>query len=268
METQRKILIVGEHSYIGKSIKNYMESHPIYASGWKVDMTGGRDESWKQVDFSKYTAVIHVAALVHRKEGKEEKTLYYQINTEFPVQVAKKAKKAGVSEFFFFSTMAVYGEIDGRITEKTPLKPVTMYGKSKMEAEKRLLQLRTKDFRVVILRPPMVYGPDCPGNYARLEKMAEYVPVFPKVDNKRSMIHIEALCACICEELGKSESKIICPSDAKPVCTTKMYVEMRRKKGKKTYTVKGLSGIIRKGSSKIGVLRKMFGDCYYEKNEI
>ena len=85
--------------------------------------------------------------------------------------------------------MSVYGIESGVINRMTPLKPNSAYGKSKIEAEKLLNKLQDVSFVLAILRPPMVYGKGCRGNYTRLASLALKTPVFPRVDNKRSMIY-------------------------------------------------------------------------------
>src|SRR5699024_4004170 len=88
----------------------------------------------------------------------------------------------------FLSTMSVYGLNEGIINEHTPLKPKTHYGKSKLQAEERIKLLATDTFKVAIIRPPMIYGKGCKGNYQRLRKLALMTPVFPDIYNYLRMI--------------------------------------------------------------------------------
>ena len=83
------------------------------------------------------------------------------------------------------SSMSIYGMITGVITKNTQPKPKTYYGKSKYEAELVINQLNDVNFNVSVLRPPMVYGENSPGNYQRLEKIAKYMRFLPKIDNKK-----------------------------------------------------------------------------------
>lgn len=261
---QRKVLIIGEHSYIGNSFKQYVTQNHSIDSEIQVETVGAKNGQWEKKDFSQYDVILHVAAIVHQKEKLDKKQLYIDVNTKLPILVAKKAKQAGVKQFIFLSTMSVYGNVEGAITEKTPLKPVTMYGKSKLLAERKLQELSSEQFKVAIVRPPMVYGKGCPGNYARLERLAKYCPVFPDVDNKRSMIHIKNLCEYLYLIIGREEDKVTCPADLRLVCTTKMYIEIREKLGKKTWTSKNIGRIVKKFARKSNLLNKMFGDCYYK----
>ena len=130
-----------------------------------------------KIDFSQYDVIFHVAAVVHMKEKPEMESLYLKVNRDLPIEVAIKAKNQGIKQFIFMSTMAVYGE-DGKLDEEiviglnTASNPNTYYGKSKLLAEIELNKLNDDKFKVVTLRPPMVYGPNCTGNYARLQKFA------------------------------------------------------------------------------------------------
>lgn len=261
----KHILVIGENSYIGKSFEQYMHLYKDV----KVELVGARDNRWKSVNFSGYDAVVHVAAIVHKKENPDMEKLYQEVNTEFPIEVAKKAKENGVRRFVFLSTMAVYGKLPSPIKADADLNPVTMYGKTKLQAEQELCKLTDNRFGVVVLRPPMVYGKGCPGNYARLEKLGLLLPLFPKVDNKRSMIYIENLCECIRQscEASKEPYTILCPQNQEYVNTTELVKEIRKAVGKKTLLIPFGQAIIKFVAKKVGTLEKMFGDYYYDKNE-
>ena len=290
----KKVLIIGQNSYIGNSFKKYVENISVSnrVLGSDVDTNreyngcsveeklqlhikkvSARNNEWQSEDLSQYDVILHVAAIVHQKETEDKQQLYIDINKKLPVEIAKKAKAAGVKQFLFLSTMAVYGEVEGAITKDTPLKPATMYGKTKLAAEQKLAELADKNFKVVILRPPMVYGENCPGNYTRLKKLAKVLPVFPDVENKRSMVHVDRLSECIADVIaqdivtqGMTESKtitILHPKDNDPVKTTDMYVKLRKDMGKKTYTTKLFNGVIEVLKGRVGIVRKLFGSCYY-----
>lgn len=267
---EKRVLIIGEHSYIGNAFVQYvmLQENENSELQLRVEKVSARNNQWKNTDFSQYDTILHVAAIVHQKETKDEQQLYIDVNQKLPVEVAKKAKAEGVSQFIFLSTMAVYGEVEGAITKDTPLNPTTMYGKTKLAAERRLARLADESFRVSILRPPMVYGEKCPGNYSRLKKLAKVLPVFPEVDNKRSMVHIDRLCQCIEREMGRAESGeqviIVHPQDKRPIKTTDLYMKMRSDMGKKTYTTRVFNIVIKVLEARIGIVRKLFGSCYYE----
>lgn len=261
----KHILVIGKSSYIARTFEAYMRKYQEV----KVELTGAKDDIWKEMDFRNYDVVIHVAAIVHKKENPNMKELYQKVNAIFPIEVAKKAKESGVKKFIFLSSMAVYGKQESPIKVDTELKPTTMYGKSKLEAEKKLMKLADDNFQIVVLRPPMVYGKECPGNYGRLEKLGLLLPFFPKVENKRSMIYIENLCECIRKNCNSSNNSysIICPQNEEYVNTTELVREIRNASNKKTFFIPLGQRIIKFLSKKIGILEKVFGDYYYEKDE-
>lgn len=260
----KRVLVIGANSYIGKKFSEYIVSNNI--DEIKVALVSASDGSWNRINFSEYDVILHLSGIVHRKEKKNMKSLYYNVNYKLAVELAKKAKENQVKQFIFMSSAAVFGSVNGCITEKTPLKPDTYYGKSKLAAEKAIWKLQSEDFKIAIVRPPMVYGEGCKGNYPRLEKLAKYTPVFPAYHNKRSMVHIDTLSKYLIKVIMEEKNGYFHPQDAVYGDTCEMVVEMRRKMGKKTVLV-GLFNFciyyLVKGN---GIINKMFGDFYYSKN--
>ena len=173
----KKILITGANSYIGTSFENYIKQF----DGYQVDTVDMIDGTWREKNFSEYDTVFHVAGLAHSDVGKvsdEIKAKYYAVNTDLTVETAKKAKVEGVGQFVFMSSAIVYGESApiGKskvITKDTPVNPANFYGDSKVQAENGILPLSDDKFKVVILRPPMIYGKGSKGNYPMLAKIAQ-----------------------------------------------------------------------------------------------
>ena len=128
------------------------------------------------------------------KETKENEHVYYKVNRDLAFEAARKAKMDGVSLFIFLSSMSVYGLLTGTITKETIPIPRTNYGKSKLEAEHLIFKLLDDRFKVAILRPPMIYGKGCKGNYPKLSALVKKIRVFPKIENRRSMVYVENLC--------------------------------------------------------------------------
>jgi len=259
----KKILITGANSYIGTSFEKWLAKEPEKYAVDTVDMIG---DSWKQKDFSGYDVVFHVAGIAHVKETKKNKELYYKVNRDLSYETARKAKKEGVKQFIFLSSMSVYGVEKGIINENTLLKPKTNYGKSKLEAEKLIIPLNDDEFKVVILRPPMIYGKGCKGNYPRLAKLALKTPIFPNIDNKRSMLYIENLCEFVKFIIDDCSSGIFFPQNEEYVCTSKMVKLIAEAHGKKIRMTKLFNPLIR--LLKIGIVNKVFGDLVYDKNLI
>ncbi len=263
----KRILITGKNSYIGRSVELWLMREP---DKYMVDTVDMEDGSWKDVDFSQYDVVFHVAGIVHQKEKPEMKELYLKVNRDLPVEVAIRAKIAGVSQFIFMSTMAVYGE-EGKIGQEviidnnTPVNPKTSYGVSKVEAELELVKLNDNSFKIVILRPPMIYGPNCPGNYDRLEKLAVKLPVFPLIDNKRSMLHIDKLCQYIKSYIDTEAEGLFLPQDDNYVNTSLLVKELAMKNGKSIHLSKTAGLIIQLIGKRFNLINKVFGNLVYKK---
>lgn len=269
-----KVLIIGEHSYIGNSFMEFVKMatnrkdilgvcDKIINRNWEIHKIGASNEAWKQISFSGYDVILHVAGIVHKKENKHLKKLYYNINYKMVVEAAKKAKTEGVRQYVFLSTMAVYGEQVACITEETLPNPSTLYGKSKLNAEKALLKMNDASFGISILRPPLVYGVDCPGNYSKLLWLSSWMPFFPKCRNKRSMIHIDHLCMCLWLVIDRKINGVLCPRDRMPISTSDLYQEMRKARNKQTYMILIPRKILLGIGVGIPIVKKLFGDCYY-----
>jgi UDP-glucose 4-epimerase len=262
----KKILITGANSYIGTSFERWVSKYDRY----QIDTINLRNDNWKSHDFSKYDSILHVAAIVHKKEKRGDEALYNEVNTELAYEVAKKAKKEGVKQFIFMSSMAVYGCKENSsseviIKEDTICRPDTYYGKSKLNAERKLVKLNKNNFKIAILRPPMVYGPNCPGNYARLEKLILKTPVFPMIKNKRSMLFVNNLSEFIRLVVDMQAYGVFFPQNKEYVNTIRLAKLIAKNNCKKLKTIRifnflaNLSLILSKNFSKV------FGSFIYDK---
>lgn len=255
----KKVLITGKNSYIGTSVEAWLLRQP---DEYSVDTVDLRDESWRDVDFSEYDVLFHVAGIAHIKETSENRDLYYKVNRDLAYETAKKAKDDGVNHFIFLSTMSVYGLENGVIDENTPLNPTTSYGKSKVEAEELINKLSDESFAVATLRPPMVYGKGCKGNYPRLAKLAVKTPIFPKIDNKRSMIYIDNLSEFIKQLIDNESEGLFFPQNDEYVNTSEMVRLIAEVHGKKIMMTKLFNPILRLINVK--TINKVFGNLTYD----
>lgn len=265
MRSMIKVLVIGSNSYIGKKFREYIEE--MNSSDISVNLVSAIDGSWRKEDFSYYDVVLHLAAIVHIKETSNMEKLYNDINHLLAVDVAQKAKDNGVKQFVFMSTAAVYGQQNGCITRETIPMPTTFYGRSKLLAEKDIMKLQDNNYQVVILRPPMVYGEGCKGNYMRLVKLARFTRIFPEYHNKRSMINIDYLCKYMIQLIQKGCSGYYHPQDDKYADTCVLIVKLRQEMGKETILFRFLNiGIKLLIQKNVSIFRKMFGDLYYDKS--
>lgn len=228
-----KILVTGSNGYLGSSfINQYSDKHDFQ----KFSLLSQKLEN---INFNSIDIILHCAALVHQKvEHPYEK--YHEINVEYPVKLAKLAKQNGVKQFVFISTIAVYGEDEKRLDENTLCNPITPYGKSKLEAEKELLKLSDDSFIVSIIRPPMVYGKNAPGNIDSLIKLVKKLPIIPfgGIENKRSFISIQNLCHMIDEVIIQQKAGIFLASDDESLSTTRLIELIAKNLDKRVYLLK------------------------------
>lgn len=267
----KKILITGANSYIGTSFENYIKQ---FADEYSVDTLDMIDGSWKEKSFSGYDTVFHVAGIAHSDNGKiskEKEKLYYAVNTDLTVETAKKAKSDGVGQFIFMSSAIVYGDSApiGKqkiITKDTPVSPANCYGDSKVQAEKGILPLNDETFKVVVLRPPMIYGKGSRGNYPVLAKMALKLPLFPYVKNQRSMLYIENLCEFVRLMVKNNESGIFWPQNAQYSNTSETVKLIAASHQKKIAVIGGFAWALKILSHAVGLVNKAFGNLAYEQS--
>ncbi len=265
----KKVLITGADSYIGTSFEKWVGGGRSAITTETIDML---DEGWKQLDFGSYDAVFHVAGIAHADVGavsEERKKLYYRVNTELAVEVAEKAKMSGVRQFIFMSSMIVYGGCGEKvITEKTKPKPLNFYGDSKWQADRKIRQLEDESFKVVILRPPRIYGKGSKGNYPELAKLAGKLPGFPKVRNTRSMLYIDNLCRFVELMIENEESGVFFPQNAEYTVTSDMVRMIAEAKGHRILMIPGFGWAVKllaKLPGKAGgMAEKAFGDSAYD----
>lgn len=262
----KKILITGINSYIGNSFSRFLLQYP---SEYEIEKISLRDGEWRKKDFSKYHSILHVAGIAHVSKDPKMKEQYYRINTEMTIEIARKAKAEGVNQFIFLSSIIVYGNKEiknGVIDSKTTPKPNDFYGDSKLKAEKGIAPLKDDCFKVVIIRPPMIYGLGSKGNYPKLAKLAQKTPLFPKVENKRSMIHIDNLCEFMKFMIDNEETGLFFPQNKEYVKTSEMVKLIAETYGKKVRFVKWFNPIIYLTRNKVEIVNKVFGNFVYEKS--
>jgi UDP-glucose 4-epimerase len=265
MKNIKNILITGKNSYIGTSLENWLMIEP---DKYKVDTVDMKDGSWKEKDFSQYDVVFHVAGIAHVSSDPKMEDLYYKINRDLTIETAEKAKAEGVKQFIFMSSIIVYGDSSSSkrvIDRNTVPTPSNFYGNSKLQAEEGIKDLESDDFKIVVLRPPMIYGKGSKGNYPRLANMAKKIPVFPDIDNERSMLHIDNLCEFIKVMIDHEETGLYFPQNKEYVKTSELAKTIAEVHGKKIMMTKLFNPVLRLMFG-IGVVNKVFGNLVYEKS--
>ena len=255
------ILITGANSYIGDNLAKWLKNKP---NEYAVDVLDVKDSGWQNHDFSKYHVVVNVAGIAHIKETEKNKDLYYKVNRDLAYDIAKKTKNEGVKQFIFLSSMSVYGLDEGIIERDTVLCPKSNYGKSKFEAEQLISNLADEKFAIAIIRPPMVYGNGCKGNYIRLSNFARKVVFFPNLYNKRSMIYIDNLTECIRLLIDGFKNGIFRPQNSEYVNTYNLVCKIRESHNKKTFKLLYINWLFMALSCCSSQFNKVFGNYYYD----
>ena len=173
-----------------------------------------------------------------------------------------------MSSAIVYGDSAPYGQAK-RITSDTEPSPANIYGDSKWQADKGVRELIDESFTVTVLRPPMIYGKGSKGNYPTLAKLAKKLPVFPNVQNERSMLYIENLCEFLCQIMIRGEGGVFWPQNAEYTNTSDMVKLIGETVGHKIHVSKGWNWVV--GLARIipgktrGLANKAFGNMSYSQ---
>ena len=260
----KKVLITGANSFVGINIEKWLMKTP---EEFQVDTVDTMNDAWKLADFTKYDVVFHVAGIAHVDPKPEMAPLYYKVNRDLTIEIAKWAKEHGVKQFIFMSSGIVYkaskslkGDVKTRDTQPCPN---DFYGDSKLQAENGLKELNSLTFKVCILRPPMIYGPGNKGNLPRLGWLATKVPVFPAWHNKRSMLFVVNLAEFVKQAILRELNGTFFPQNAEYSDTVEIVRQFAKEHGHKIWISKIFNPFVWFGSFFLPAIPKMFSDSYY-----
>lgn len=258
------ILITGAGSYVGTNVENWLKKDGQFT----VDSVDTFGDNWKKADYSQYDVVYHVAGIAHVNADPKMEPLYYKVNRDLTIEVAKHAKEAGVKQFIFMSSQIVFHESQSLksevLTKDTIPNPNGFYGDSKLQAENGLKELECDTFKVCILRPPMIYGPNSKGNFPRLAKLATKTPIFPAWHNKRSMLFIDNLGEFVKQAILRQLSGTFYPQNREQADTVEIIRFFAKKAGHKVWITKLLNPFVWLGSFVLQPINKMFATYYYD----
>ena len=260
-----KVLITGAGSYVGESVRKYILST---SKDFQIDAVDTMGDNWKKADYSQYDVVYHVAGIAHVNADPKMEALYYKVNRNLTIEVAKHAKAAGVKQFIFMSSQIVFHESQSLKTEvltaETKENPNGFYGDSKLQAELGIKPLEDENFKVCILRPCMIYGPNAKGNFPRLAKLATKVPVFPCWHNKRSMLYIDNLGEFVKQAIIRELSGTFYPQNRELADTVEIIRFFAKANGHKVWITRLLNPFVWLGSFVLQPINKMFATYYYD----
>ena len=263
----KKILITGAGSYVGESVRRYILST---SSDFQIDTVDTMNDVWRKADFSQYDVVFHVAGIAHVDPKPSMAPLYYKVNRDLTVEVARTAQDAGVKQFIFMSSEIVYHCSKSLkphvITSDTKPDPNDFYGDSKLQAEEGLrnLNLDGNRMKVCILRPPMIYGPGCKGNFLRLGWLATKTPFFPCWHNQRSMLYIDNLGEFVKQLVLREMEGTFYPQNRELSDTVEIVRFFARKYNHRIWISRVFNPFVVVGSWFLPQIPKMFADSYYE----
>ena len=261
----KKILITGAGSYVGESVRRYILST---SSDFQIDAVDTMGDNWKKADYSQYDVVYHVAGIAHVNADPKMEALYYKVNRDLTIEVARAAKAAGVKQFIFMSSQIVFHESQSLKTEvltaDTKENPNGFYGDSKLQAENGIKPLEDENFKVCILRPCMIYGPNAKGNFPRLVKLACKTPIFPCWHNKRSMLYIDNLAEFVKQAVLRELSGTYYPQNRELADTVEIIRVFAKAAGHRIWITKLLNPFVWLGSFVLQPLNKMFATYYYD----
>lgn len=255
----KKILIAGAHSYIGDSFKAYLDQSP---NQYETEILATRGLDPRKEMFENIDSVFCVAGIAHIKETDENRHLFFDVNRDLVIEIARNARVAGVKQFVLLSSMSVYGKIEGKIDKTDIPEPNTAYGESKYQADEEIKKLEDDNFIFTCLRPPMVYGKNCTGNYQALRNFALKSPIFPNYRNQRSMIYIGNLCEFAKDCIDQRKRGLYFPQNAEYTDTSMMVKQIAQEHGKQIRLVNWFNWAIKLG--KPGIVKKVFGSLVYE----
>jgi len=242
------VLITGSSGFIGRTLCDHLKNHQIpIRQVIRQQRAGQNDEvleigeingttDWAPI-LSGVSEVIHLAATHHvfneRGDGVEER--FKKVNIDGTLNLARQAISEGVHRFIYLSSIKVNGEetFEKPFTPRDKPAPLDHYGKSKLAAENGLKEIAKETcMEIVIIRPPLVYGREASGNFARLRSLVEKgIPLpFGNVTNKRSLVGVENLCDLIriCLKHPRATEQPILVSDGQDVSTTELISLLAR----------------------------------------
>lgn len=280
----KRILITGANSFVGTNVERWLMRQP---DCYHVDTVDTMNDAWKQADFSRYDVVFHVAGIAHVDPKPEMAPLYYKVNRDLAIEVAKCARDKGVKQFIYMSSGIVYKvskSLKGDVrTPETLPNPNDFYGDSKLQAESGVVNvnlnaevnpngnvnvnpnpnLNGDGMNVCILRPPMIYGPGSKGNFLRLGWLATKTPVFPEWHNKRSMLYIDNLAEFVRQIIDREMSGTFFPQNAELVDTVEIVKYFAKKYHHRIWISRIFNPLVWLASFFLPQVPKMFADCYY-----
>ena len=303
MKQQDHYLITGATGFVGRAVatgilvgggivkamvRHLPQDFPIEVELVQGDMNDfvGDASRERYIDSAKTLfwdigVVIHCAARVHiiKDDSVDPLIEFRNVNRDATLTLARMAADAGVKRFIFLSSIGVNGNNNTHpFTESDSPNPQEPYAVSKYEAEEELLALaKTTEMEVVIIRPPLVYGENAPGNFGSLMKwMNKSIPLpFGAIHNKRSLVALDNLVSFIihCADYKKTPqaaNQVFLISDGEDVSTTELLQKVAKAFGKKALLLPIPVSLMTLASKLLGkgdVANRLFGSLQVDSSK-
>lgn len=272
---QQRILLTGATGFVGTAIQQRIIADGQYdltiaarraisplSAACVVQVT----ELTAEVDWAEalqgVSLVIHAAARAHimKDEVTDPLAEYRKVNVEGTLNLARQAAAAGVKRFVFISSIKVNGEqtpLGKPFVANDAVAPEDAYGISKWEAEQSLQQLAAETgMEVVIIRPPLVYGPSVKGNFANMIKLVEKGLPLPlgAIHNQRSLVALDNLVdlIIICIDHPAAANQVFLAGDGEDVSTTELLRGVAKAMGKPSRLIPVPAGLLQLGATMLG----------------
>lgn len=287
------ILLTGATGFVGRNLCSQLlaSKYDVTAvirreddslpSGIKTQVVGSIEsvKGWEDICLN-VDVIIHTAARVHVMDDVSSNPLeeFRKVNTQATLNLARQAAKVGVKRFIFISSIKVNGESTSKGQAFTPedrFIPNDPYALSKYEAEQGLLELAKRTgLEVIIIRPPLVYGPNVKANFLSMLKWVRRGAVLPlgAIHNQRSLVAVDNLVSFViyCIDHPKATNEIFLISDGEDVSITELLTKVAKAFGKKLYLIPapvGLMNFVAKIIGKSDVACRLFDSLQIDSSK-
>ena len=241
----KNILVTGATGFLGKNlVKELMNDyHIVIASRRKSGQNNEHLKEFVVGDFSNKTnfseslknidCVIHAAGIAHKvNQTEQDLSALKMVNAQATIHLASQAVKLGVKRFIFISSIGVNGIKNNKpFNHKDIPNPQELYAFSKLDAEDGLRSIaKTSNMEIVIIRPPLIYGADAPGNFKKLLNLSKSNLILPfgNLKNMRSFVSIWNILDLIkiCIEHPNASGQIFLASDDDDLSTSEFLKKL------------------------------------------
>lgn len=267
-EQRRRILVTGANGFVGGAVVRRLLATGSLVAGamrrpsdakWAVQSPELAAADWRMLLAGK-DAVVHAAARAHvlNESAADPLAEFRRVNVEGTLNLARQAAEAGVGRFVFVSSIGVNGVRSQRPFRETDVpRPSESYAVSKLEAELALVEIAARTgMEVVIVRPPLVYGPNAPGNFRRLLKLtASGLPLpLGAIHNKRSFVALDNLVDLIvtCTDHPAAANQTFLVSDGEDLSTTELLKRLAAALGKRAHLLPVPAWLLTAGAALVG----------------